>query len=520
MFPEHSSESTPSDVETPRTPVVSTASRAARRGPIVAALAAVLLFGGLVGFAADRWATSTFNNGQPTAAAPTGSVGSGPRIGPVAAPDGGGRTAAQTSAQTADPQAAADPAQQAIQQVIQQGDQEQVQAFASSDPSVMADTSTADFYQLQVQTNQDLKTNGVTDIKLIKIDWGQISVNGTGATATAFETWSTTYSDGTTEQSRDRNVYTLVQDNGAWKVSADDHPDDNVASAPGTGTGTGTGTPGQGVTPGGRGTGNPGTGVPGIGNPGTGIPGVGNPGAGNPGTGVPGTGRGRGNPAPGTQPQPSQPRQPRDQGTSQNWSGYSASGGTYTAVSGTWTVPQFAPSSAAGSDAAWVGIGGVNSRDLIQAGTQQTVSGSGSTQYEAWVETLPQASHPVPLTVHPGDSVSVSITQQPQAQDQWLVAFKNNTSGQTFQVTEHYTSSMSSAEWIEEAPSATRGRQIPLDDFGTIDFSQGSTVRDGQTISIAASGAQAITMVSRGGQTMAKPSTLSSDGASFSVTRG
>src|SRR2546427_673186 len=84
---------------------------------------------------------------------------------------------------------------------------------------------------------------------------------------------------------------------------------------------------------------------------------------------------------------------------------------------------------AAGAAATWVGIGGVNTGDLIQAGTQQTVSGSASTQYQAWVETLPQASHPVPLTVSPGDSVSVSVSQSPQAQDQWQVAFTNNTTG-------------------------------------------------------------------------------------------
>jgi hypothetical protein len=280
-------------------------------------------------------------------------------------------------------------------------------------------------------------------------------------------------------------VYTLTLDNGAWKVSADEHPDDVLGSG-----GSTPGVPGSVTTPGGRST-----------QPG---------GATQPGSSA--------------TPPPSQPSAPRGQrgggiNTSQNWSGYAATGGTYTAVNGSWVVPQFNQSSAAGADAAWVGIGGVNTRDLIQAGTQQTVSGSGSTQYEAWVETLPQASHPVPLTINPGDSVSISITLQPQSKDQWLVAFKNNTTGQTFQVTETYTSSMSSAEWIEEAPSALRGRQLPLDNFGKIDFSGGSTVKDGQTVSIGGSGAKAITMSGRGGQTLATPSTLGTDGASFTVTR-
>jgi hypothetical protein len=125
----------------------------------------------------------------------------------------------------------ADPAtQQAIQQVITQVNQAQVQAIQSNDPNVMAPTATSEFYQEQVATNQDLVDNGVTDIKLINIEWGPILVNGDTAQATDYETWSTTFQDGTTEQSRDRNVYTLINDNGTWKVQADDHPDQQSAS--------------------------------------------------------------------------------------------------------------------------------------------------------------------------------------------------------------------------------------------------------------------------------------------------
>ena len=351
----------------------------------------------------------------------------------------------------------------------------------------MSDTATPDFYQQQVRTNQDLKANGVTAISLVNIEWGPISISGSTASATAWETWSTTYSDGTTEQSRERNVYTLVQDTGTWKVSADAHPDDPFSGSGGTAPG--------GAAPGAAST--PGTRT-------------------QPGQSV--------QPSQPSQPsQPVQPTRPRGQrgqsgNTSSNWSGYAATGGTFSAVSGTWTVPQLAVSSSAGSDATWVGIGGVNARDLIQAGTQQSVSGSGSTHYEAWVETLPQASHPVSLTVHPGDSVTVSITQQAPAQDEWLVAFKNNTTGQTFQVTEQYTSSMSSAEWIEEAPSAGR-RQAPLDNFGSINFSAGSTVKDGQTLTIAGAGAHPITMIGRTGQPLATPSSPGGDGSSFTISR-
>src|SRR5579859_3558020 len=483
MFSENQSDWQPTSTPQPMGPAQRPPQR--RGGRLAATIVSVALFGGLIGVAADRWAVNTFGSNPLNVSIPT--VTTGPRIGPIAAPDGSGTTA--QAAPTAATAASTDPTQQAIQQVIQKGDNEQSQAFANNDPTVMQDTSTSDFYQSQVGVNQDLRDNGVSDIKLVNIDWGQISVNGTSATATAFETWTTTYSDGTTEQSRDRNVYTLVQQNGGWVISADDHPDDNI---------------GQGA---------PGATQPGA--PGASQPGGSTPGQGQ-GRGNPGTGRGRGTPG-GTQP--TQPRVP-SQDVSQNWSGYAATGGTYTAVSGTWTVPQFAPNSQAGADATWVGIGGVNSRDLIQAGTQQTVSGSGSTQYQAWVETLPQASHPVPLTVNPGDAVSISITQSPQAQDQWQVSFTNNTTGQTYQVTEHYTSSMSSAEWIEEAPSAARGRQLPLDNFGSVSFSQGSTVKNGQSESIADAGAQPITMLARGTGQSARPSALGADGSSFTVTQG
>ena len=126
----------------------------------------------------------------------------------------------------------ADPAtQQAIQQVISAVDAAQVQAIQSGDPSVMSSTATSQFYQDQVANNQDLVDNGVSDIKLVNIEWGDVLVSGNTAVATDYETWSTTFQDGTTEQSRDRNVYTLINDNGTWKVQADDHPDQQAAAS-------------------------------------------------------------------------------------------------------------------------------------------------------------------------------------------------------------------------------------------------------------------------------------------------
>ena len=122
--------------------------------------------------------------------------------------------------------------QQAIQQVVEQLDNAQAQAIATNDQTVMASTAMPAFYAEEVQTNQDLVAGGVTEVKLLKLEWGDITSDGTTATATVYETWSTTFKDGTTEQARDRNVYTLVQDNGVWKVQSDVHPD---APRPATG---------------------------------------------------------------------------------------------------------------------------------------------------------------------------------------------------------------------------------------------------------------------------------------------
>ncbi|HEY1296322.1 MAG TPA: hypothetical protein VGJ60_24860, partial [Chloroflexota bacterium] len=212
---------------------------------MAATIVGVALFGVLIGVGVDRWAVTNLPHTPLGVTLPTVTIG--PRTGPVAAPNGP-VTSAQAAATPAP--TPTDPTQQAIQQVIQQGDNEQAQAFAANDPTVMQDTSTSDFYQSQVATNQDLRSNGVTDIKLVNIDWGAINVNGTNATATAYETWTTTYSDGTTEQSKDRNEYTLVQQNGSWVISADAHPDDDIAGTGGQGQGQGVpsaqGQPGQG----------------------------------------------------------------------------------------------------------------------------------------------------------------------------------------------------------------------------------------------------------------------------------
>ena len=221
-------------------------------------------------------------------------------------------------------------------------------------------------------------------------------------------------------------------------------------------------------------------------------------------------------PGTGTGTAPTQPGTPASvTSSSSNWSGYAANGGSFTSVTATWTVPTVSATSS-GADATWVGIGGLTSNDLIQAGTQAMVDGSGTVEYSSWIEMLPQSSRNVPLSVSAGDSVTVTITQQ--SGNDWLIAMKNNTTTGTYSVTVQYSSSNSSAEWVQEAPSVGRGL-VSLDQFGTVNFTGVSAVRDGKTMSASALGAKAITMINGRGQAIAQPSTIGSDGSSFTVAR-
>jgi hypothetical protein len=347
--------------------------------------------------------------------------------------------------------AQADPQVAAIQAVIQQNLQEEVQAVATHDPSLMSDTATASYYRELVQQSQALAADGVTGLALTQLTFGPVNINGSTATATTTETWLTTYVDGTTVSSTATNEYTLVQQNGTWLIDAS-----RRAAAPASAA------------------------------------------------------------TPVATPVPA-PALPATRSTSNNWSGYVALGRPYTSVSGTWEVPQPVNSGTGGVGATWVGIGGVSSSDLIQAGTSDTVI-QGRDQFETWIELLPDVSQQVPVAVAPGDSVTVTIDEQDATTGAWQLSITNNTTGQNYQTNVTYTSSHSSAEWIQEAPTGSRGI-LPLDNFGSVSFSAATSTTDGQPVDLAEAHAFPVTMVNANNEALAVPSSIGDDGASFMVTR-
>lgn len=190
----------------------------------------------------------------------------------------------------------------------------------------------------------------------------------------------------------------------------------------------------------------------------------------------------------------------------------------YTSISGSWTVPTVVGNDRTTSaDAAWIGIGGVTSDDLIQTGTIDSVSAGGRVTYSCFYELLPQSALEIEgLPVSAGDTMSANIHET--GTDTWVISITDNTSNETYSTSVTYDSSESSAEWIEEDPSSSHGL-LPLDTFGSVTFDDGTTTTPGAYETIGAAGSDPITLVNGYGQTVATPSAVTADGQGFTVTQ-
>ncbi len=162
---------------------------------------------------------------------------------------------------------------------------------------------------------------------------------------------------------------------------------------------------------------------------------------------------------------------------SSNWSGYAETcSAPYTSIGGSWTVP--AVSSPAGSySATWIGIDGFNNSDLIQTGTEQDVSTSGTASYAAWWTTSANNFIEQPITsgctpsssscgvVHAGDQITAKIEQDSSGSSQWTITISDGLSW-TFTRPLTYTGPGASAEWIVEAPTIG-GKVSTLSDYAS-----------------------------------------------------
>jgi hypothetical protein len=224
--------------------------------------------------------------------------------------------------------------------------------------------------------------------------------------------------------------------------------------------------------------------------------------------------------------------------SSSNWAGYAAASGKFpspvvTAVYGSWIVQTISSSVAPKLSAQWIGIGGFFTGDttLIQTGTESD-SSRGTNTYAVWWETLPAARTAISEPVGPGDVIKASIVcleACTNTKQGWRITISDVTRGWTFTKPLAYSSTLKSAEWIEERPAdcvQTVCKLSTLADFGTASYGQdytmvtgtGSATIGGATLPIGSLPNEEISMLqSSGGSVLAQPSSLSVDGTSFTV---
>lgn len=196
---------------------------------------------------------------------------------------------------------------------------------------------------------------------------------------------------------------------------------------------------------------------------------------------------------------------------SSNWSGYAITG-SFTSITGSWTVPTVSPSRGSAYSSAWIGIDGFNNSNLIQTGIEADYY-SGSAHYGAWWEILPAAETVIPsITVRPGDAMSASITKG--SGSSWTIFIKDTSSGQSFSTTQSYSGPGTSAEWIEEAPTVG-GHVATLANYGAVTFDPGTANGANPGLTTADSGV----MIQKGRQ-VSTPSDPDSDVDGYTCAYG
>jgi hypothetical protein len=198
-----------------------------------------------------------------------------------------------------------------------------------------------------------------------------------------------------------------------------------------------------------------------------------------------------------------------------NWSGYASFNSTFTDAKGSWKQPAAKCNGKSTYSSFWVGLDGYNSNTVEQLGTEADCS-KGKPVYYAWWELFPGASHLINFfTVTAGVTYTAEVKSD--GNDVTLTLSGGGNTPENLTLGEG-TASLSSAEWIAEAPSmcAQSCRELPLTNFGTVDFSSASA--NGSAINNSAWSFDPLTMVTGNGTVKAAPSTLDPTGSSFSVT--
>ncbi|MCY0888632.1 MAG: hypothetical protein OWQ59_09280 [Alicyclobacillaceae bacterium] len=208
---------------------------------------------------------------------------------------------------------------------------------------------------------------------------------------------------------------------------------------------------------------------------------------------------------------------------SKNWAGYvdlANNGQLLRTVTGSWQVPSVhgAEQSAA---AQWIGLGGVQTTDLLQMGTVETVQNGQASNVLFW-EKLPGAAHDW-VSLPAGATVSASIQPVPGQQGMFELKATVTANGQSKTFTKYvpvsytYASQMEqSAEWISEDPSNQNLSLVPLANMGTIHYSDATA--NGQPIVQSDASTQRMVLVDPNQDTaLIRPSGLTNGYTAFTT---
>jgi hypothetical protein len=203
---------------------------------------------------------------------------------------------------------------------------------------------------------------------------------------------------------------------------------------------------------------------------------------------------------------------------STNWSGYADYDTLYNSVTGSWSQPALQCGPGENSFALfWAGFDGLYDYTVEQDGTVGECY-EGASYYFTWWEMYPTNEiQAVGGTVHPGDSITASVTV---SGDSYTLAVTDATTpANSFTTIQTCTDCVhASAEWIAETLTASSGTPLPLSDFGSWTLTNAAMEAGLVSGGISSEPYQEITMVNSSSVVEAQPGALSSSGSAFTVT--
>jgi len=170
---------------------------------------------------------------------------------------------------------------------------------------------------------------------------------------------------------------------------------------------------------------------------------------------------------------------------SSNWAGAvwdTLPSGTFTSVTGTFTVPT--PTGANGAASAWVGIDGDTcGTAILQTGVDFTIT-SGRVSYDAWYEWFPAFAFDFTgITISAGDVITTTVTATTTKSGKAVITNKSTGVTVTKSLTSTSALCQENAEWIVE-DFEENGGLVAFADFGKVTFSSASaTLATGGTLS-------------------------------------